>query len=188
MKILVCDDDKTALTRTDLMLKKLGYETIPLSSAHDALMMLCAPHPPKMAVLDWTMPEYGGLEICRRVRLRSTPISTYILILTSKNKPENLEEAFEAGANDFIAKPFEPTEFKARVAAGARIVRLEIELRTITGLLPICSWCKKIRTDKADQWVRIEEYVEKNSYAQFSHGGCPDCLAVRTGERGKKSD
>lgn len=176
MKILICDDDKTALTKADLMLKKLGYETIATNSAREALMTLCSPHAPKMAVLDWMMPEYSGIDICKKTRERSTQVSTYILMLTGRDKPEDVEEAFAAGANDFITKPFEPVEFKARIAAGAKIVGLEGELKTLTGLLSICSWCKKIRMEDKD-WIRIEEYVEKNSYAQFSHGGCPDCLA-----------
>lgn len=176
MKILICDDDKTALSKADLMLKKLGYETIATDNAREAMITLCSPLAPKMAVLDWMMPEYSGIDICKKARERSTQVSTYILMLTGKDKPEDVEEAFAAGANDFITKPFEPVEFKARIAAGAKIVGLEAELKTITGLLSICSWCKKILVEDKN-WMRIEEYIEKNSYAQFSHGGCPDCLA-----------
>jgi DNA-binding response OmpR family regulator len=165
------------------MLKKLGYETIALSDSHEALVVLCSPHAPKIAILDWMMPKYSGIDICKKVRVRSTPISTYILILTCKDKPEDVEEALGAGANDFITKPFEPVEFKARIAAGVKIVSLESELKTLTGLLPICAWCKKIRLEGNQEWMRIEDYVEKNSYAQFSHGGCPDCLAKIKADR-----
>ncbi len=176
MKVLICDDDKTALTKADLMLQKLGYETIACAKAADALLKLCSPHPPKLAILDWMMPEYTGVEICERVRERSTAVSIYIILLTARNQPEDVEIAMSAGANDFITKPFEPVEFKARIAAGARIVGLESELKTLTGLLPICAWCKKIRQEDGKEWMPVEQYVEKNSYARFSHGGCPECL------------
>lgn len=176
MKVLVCDDDPTALTKADLILKKLGYDSIALNSAYDAIITLCSPHPPKIAILDWMMPQYSGIDICRKVRERSTSLSTYLIILTSKDKPEDVEKAFEAGANDFITKPFEPIELKARIAAGVKIVSLEADLKTLTGLLPICSWCKKIRMEDGKEWMRIEEYVQKNTYAEFSHGGCPECL------------
>jgi DNA-binding response OmpR family regulator len=176
MKVLICDDDPTALTRTDLSLKKLGYETVVCPHARDALTILTSPHPPKLAIIDWMMPEYSGLDICRKVREISTPVSIYIIVLTARDQPEDVEEALSAGANDFISKPFAPLELKARIGAGARIVGLEAELKTLTGLLPICSWCKKIRQEDGKGWVRIEEYVQNNSYAQFSHGGCPECL------------
>jgi phosphoserine phosphatase RsbU/P len=181
MKVLVCDDDRVALKKTELLLQKMGHEILPFQDSHEALVALTSPNPPKLAVLDWMMPKFSGLDICRRVRANSNLISIYIIILTAKDQPDDLAEAFEAGANDFIRKPVEPIEFRARVTAGTRIVSLESELKTLTGLLPICAWCKKIRLEDQD-WMKIEEYVENNSYATFSHGGCPDCLAKLSGE------
>lgn len=177
MKVLICDDDPSALAKGELILRKQGYDTLALEKSRDALVALCSPQPPKIAILDWMMPEYSGIDICEKVRKQSTSISIYIIILTSRDQPEDLEKAFAAGANDYITKPFRPFEFKARVGAGERIVGLESELRTLSGLLPICSWCKKVHLRDESKWIQIEEYVQDHSYAQFSHGGCPDCVS-----------
>lgn len=174
-KVLICDDDLTELTKIELLLKKFNYTTIATNNPHDAVFHLLSAHGPRMAILDWEMPEITGIDICKKVREQASLISVYIIMLTSKNKPEDIEHAFESGANDFVEKPFQPIELKARLTSGFRILSLEKELKTLTGLLPICSWCKKIRLeDRA--WMRIEEYIEQNSYARFTHGGCPECL------------
>ncbi len=177
MKVLVCDDDATTLTKASHILKDQGFEPLPYTDATEALMRLTSESAPSLAILDWLMPKMSGIEIVKRVRTHSSPISMYIIILTAKDRPEDLREAFNAGANDFIAKPFEPIELAARLTQGARLVRLEHEIKTLTGLLPICAWCKNIRLEDKKTWIRIEEYIEKNTYAHFSHGGCPVCIA-----------
>lgn len=175
MKVLICDDDATSLGHLTLLLTKMGLEVISTRDSTDALVKLGSAHAPRMAILDWMMPGYSGIDICKQVRQNSTAISTYIILVTSRDQASDIAEGLDAGANDYVVKPFSPTELRARVQAGLRIIGLESELKTLTGLLPICAWCKNIR-EPDGSWVRMEEYVESNSYAQFSHGGCPECL------------
>ncbi len=80
----------------------------------------------------------------------------------------------DAGADDFITKPIDLDELRARLKAAERILGLRTHVQHLEGLVPICAYCKRIR-DAADKWEAIERYVEERSEAQFSHGSCPDC-------------
>ncbi len=80
----------------------------------------------------------------------------------------------DSGVDDFITKPLDPDELKARLRVAERILGLREELHALEGLLPICSYCKRIRNDQ-DQWSSLERYIERRSKAEFSHGICPEC-------------
>jgi phosphoserine phosphatase RsbU/P len=125
-------------------------------------------------VSDWVMPELDGLELCRRIRAAETQDYCYIILLTALTGKANYIEAMTAGADDFMSKPFDPDELKARLIAAERIVRLKEQLKRLEGVLPTCMYCKRIR-DHRDAWVGIEEYITKRTAASFSHGVCPDC-------------
>jgi response regulator RpfG family c-di-GMP phosphodiesterase len=109
-------------------------------------------------------------------------------MVTAKGHDTDKVEALEAGANDYITKPFSPPVLKARIGVATRVVGLQrelahkvteleaalLEVQVLHGLLPICSYCKKIRDD-GDYWQQIEVYISERSDAEFSHGICPDC-------------
>lgn len=175
MKILVCDDDITTTAYLDGMLRKMGYVPIVCNTGNEALLFLACEEPPKMAIIDWVLPDISGIDVCRNVRNSKTLLSLHIILLTSNNRPEDLAEGLAAGANDYMTKPFSAIELEARLGVGKRIVSLQSEVKTLTGLLPICAWCKKIKSDN-QSWVKIEDYVKDRTDASFSHGGCPDCL------------
>ena len=98
------------------------------------------------------------------------------MILTSVDSREGYLEGMKAGADDFMVKPPDAAALEARLYVAQRVLRLQEEFRTISGLLPICSYCKRIREGK-DYWQQVEAFVARRTEAQFSHSICPDCYA-----------
>jgi len=125
MRILVADDDPVSCRLLDRLLHKWGYEVIAARSGTEAWEVLQADHAPRIALLDWMMPGLDGLEICRRVRARSSQPYVYIVLLTANDKVGNLVEGLESGADDYLTKPFHPQELRARLRVGLRMLDLE---------------------------------------------------------------
>ncbi len=112
----------------------------------------------------------------------------YIILLTAKGRKEDIVQGLTAGADDYIIKPFDRSELKARINVGERILRLQAELaarvkelelalanvKLLQGLLPICCYCKRIRNDQ-NYWQQVDAYISDHSEAQFTHGICPEC-------------
>lgn len=130
MRILIADDSIVSRHLLDATLRKWGYEVVVASDGNEAWDALGQPDAPKLAILDWVMPGLTGPEVCSRVRERDkeTDTYTYILLLTSKSLKEDLIEGMEAGADDYVTKPFDQHELKVRLRAGTRIIDLQREL------------------------------------------------------------
>jgi len=128
MKILIADDDPVSSRLLDRLLVKWGYEVIAAHDGTEAWEVLQAENAPRVALLDWIMPGIDGLEICRRVRARSGQLYVYIMLLTANDKVGNLVEGLEAGADDYLTKPFHPQELRARLRVGLRMLDLESRL------------------------------------------------------------
>jgi len=188
MKILIAEDDPVSRRVLEATLSKWGYEVTTTSNGSEAWEALAAPQAPRLAILDWMMPEIDGVEICRRARGRPGSGPLHIILLTARGRKEDVIAGLQAGADDYITKPFDHEELRARVQVGVRIVELQtilatrvaeleealVRVRQLRGLLPICSYCKKIRDDQ-NYWQQVEQYVSTHSEVQFSHGICPDC-------------
>lgn len=191
MRILIADDDDTSRTMLAGVLGKYGYEVESVPDGHEAWLRLKEKDAPKLVILDWMMPGMDGLEVLRRIREREDGESFYILLLTSRDEKKDIVEGLDAGANDYLPKPFNPGELRARVEVGRRMIfmqetlarkieelRKAIEkIRTLRGIIPICAGCKKIRNDQG-YWQQVEVYVKNHSDAEFSHGLCPECLTI----------
>src|SRR5262249_1705743 len=106
-------------------LSEWGYETVAASNGAEAWEALRRPDAPHLAILDWMMPELEGTEVCRRLRALYKPEPTYVLMLTSKEGKENVVAALESGADDYLTKPFDRGELRARLQVGLRIVGLQ---------------------------------------------------------------
>jgi diguanylate cyclase (GGDEF)-like protein len=128
MRILIADDDPVSCRLLDRLLHKWGYEVIAAHSGTEAWEVLQADHSPRVALLDWMMPGLDGLEICRRVRARSSQPYVYIMLLTANDKVGNVVEGLESGADDYLTKPFHPQELRARLRVGLRMLDLESNL------------------------------------------------------------
>jgi DNA-binding response OmpR family regulator len=134
------------------------------------------------------MPTLDGPELCRRIRANTATAPMYVMLLTSRSARSDLVAGLEAGADDYLVKPFDLGELRARVHVGMRVATLQERLadrvaelqaalasvKQLSGLLPICSYCKRIRSDK-DYWEQVDSYIAHHSEAQFSHGICPTC-------------
>ncbi|HET6979130.1 MAG TPA: diguanylate cyclase [Pyrinomonadaceae bacterium] len=129
MKILIADDDPVSRRILITNLKAWGHEIVSTANGSDALHALQQEDAPILAILDWMMPGLTGVEICRRLRTEGNETPIYIILLTSLNCKENLLEGLEAGADDYLTKPFDRHELRMRVQAGARIVGLQQNLR-----------------------------------------------------------
>ena len=128
MRVLVADDSATSRAMLRTALSHWGYEVVLAEHGAEAWEALAQPDAPPMAILDWVMPHMTGPEVCRRVRETRREPYTYILLLTSKNTKGETVEGLEAGADDYIVKPFDQHELQVRLRAGKRIIDLQMEL------------------------------------------------------------
>ena len=128
MKILVADDSVVSRHILAATLRKWGYDVVDVANGTDAWKILSEEGAPSMAVLDWVMPGISGPEVCQLVRKQGREDYTYVLLLTSRGNKEDLVAGMEAGADDYVVKPFEHSELQVRLRAGKRIVELQREL------------------------------------------------------------
>jgi len=192
MRILVAEDDAVTRKLLESTLGRLGLDVITAAdgnAAWNALETLKGKDAPELAVLDWMMPGLEGIQILRRLRTTPGFELLYVILLTSRTDKEDVAYGLAAGANDYIAKPFDPSELEARVRVGERMVKLQRSLaarvaelevalahvQRLQGLLPICSYCKKVRNE-ADYWEQVDSYLTSHSDIRITHGICPQCL------------
>ena len=188
MRILIAEDERDSRHLLEVMIRKWGYEVVSTSDGAEAWEVLNKEDAPSLAVLDIMMPRMDGLEVCRRVREMHGGAPVYIIMLTAKTLQREIVLGLEAGADDYLTKPFDPGELRARIRNGERVLELQqslaarvVELeealarvKQLQGMLPICSYCKKIRDDQ-NYWEQVESYISRHSEAHFSHSICPDC-------------
>ena len=127
-KILVAEDEITFRHMLKTFLTKWGYEVTAVSDGLEAWRVLQREDRPRLAVLDWMMPNMDGVEICRAIRESKPDPYIYLLLLTSRDQKQDVVEGIEAGADDYLVKPFDPQELRARIHAGERIIELEDRL------------------------------------------------------------
>lgn len=188
MKVLIAEDDPVSRRVLVAALEKFGYEVVVAADGAEAWAALQSADAPQLAILDWMMPEIDGVELCRRVRGLPTATPPYLILLTAKSGKEDVVTGLDAGANDYLTKPFDRAELRARLQVGAHVLELQgnlaarvreleaslSQVKHLQGLLPICSYCKKIR-DEQNYWHRVESYISEHAAVEFSHGICPAC-------------
>src|SRR5437899_951445 len=133
MRILIAEDDAVSRRMLEASLRKWGHEVISANDGTGAWEALQNPDAPRLAVLDWMMPGIDGVEICRRVRRRPDHGAIHIILLTAKGRKQDVVEGLEAGADDYVTKPFDPGELRARVSVGARLLDLQDALAERVG-------------------------------------------------------
>lgn len=128
MKILIGDDSLTHRVMLEAIVKQWGFDVVLAEDGEQAWEILSGPDAPRLVLLDWEMPGLDGLEVCRRVRESQDQDPPYILLLTARRETADIVTGLDAGANDYVSKPFENTELHARLRVGARMLDLQREL------------------------------------------------------------
>jgi len=128
MKILIAEDDMLSRMMLEKSLDRAGYEVIAVNNGLKARSALDSDDPPRLALLDWIMPEKDGTEVCRTIRRCRDRAYTYLILLSSKEAKQDIVQGLEAGADDYLTKPYDDEELKARLRAGERILELEDRL------------------------------------------------------------
>src|SRR5215210_6215786 len=188
-RVLVAEDHYVSRHLLERNLMNWGFSVVTAEDGEAALGILEGNDSPPLAIIDWMMPKMDGLEVCARVRQRIGRPYVYLILLTARSQKEEIAAGLEAGADDYVIKPFDPDELRARLTVGQRVVGLErtlarkvqdletalSDVKRLKSLLPICMYCKSVRDDK-DYWHQIEEYIYSETGADFSHGICPNCM------------
>jgi two-component system, cell cycle response regulator len=127
--VLLAEDSAVYRLLIETQLRNWGFKLVLANDGQEAWKILSAANAPRLALLDWVLPEIDGIEICRRLRTRTEQGQyTYVVLLTAKSKKGEMLEAMDAGADDFLAKPFDPLELRARLLVGKRILELQNQL------------------------------------------------------------
>jgi CheY-like chemotaxis protein len=188
MKILIAEDDLVTRRLLEVMLTSWGFEVVSTADGSSAWELIQADDSPRLLIFDWMMPGMEGPELCQRLRSTFPDRPTYVMLLTTKDSKDDIISGLHAGADDYVTKPFDSGELRARINVGARVIGLQSELadrvrsleaamtriRQLEGILPICAYCKKIRSDQ-NYWFEVERYLTDHSDVRFSHSICPSC-------------
>ena len=188
MRVLVADDEPTGAMILARSLERWGLEVVIAHDGEEAWRIIDQDGGIAMAILDWMMPGADGPELCRRIRQDERHAHMHVILLTTRDSHADVVAGLDAGADDYLIKPFNPEELRARVHVGIRVLTLQDRLadrvaelqaalskvRQLSGLLPICSYCKRIRGDE-NYWQKVESYLSEHTDAKFSHGICPQC-------------
>ncbi len=189
LSILVVDDDPAILFATVRILRAAGYQ-VDAADSGAACLEAVRKKKPDLVLLDVVLPDIDGYEVCRQIKTDEALSLAYIILLSGvKTHTDDKAQGLEIGADGYIPRPIANRELLARVQAMARIIKAERErdrlivelqqamatIKTLSGLLPICSFCKKIRDDDG-YWTQLEDYLHQHSDAEFSHGICQDCM------------
>jgi AmiR/NasT family two-component response regulator len=186
IRVLVAEDDYLVAEMVKGLLTEMGYTVVgEATDGLQAVEMTQSLHP-DVVLMDIKMPEMDGIEA---TRLISERCPTPVVALTAYETPKLVAEASAAGVGAYLLKPSNEREIERAITVAiarfddiVELRRLNAELqealtkvKTLSGLLPICASCKKIRDDQG-YWHEVETYVRDHSEAEFSHGLCPDCI------------
>lgn len=188
--ILIVEDAPAQVRILTNLLSALDCQVAAVSTGKDALEA-ARQNPPDLVLLDLILPDMDGLEVLQTLTKQAEFEDLPVIILTARGKTAEIVAGLEAGAVDYISKPFHPAELMARVKSHlnfrgtrnrqkAMIAELQEALgavKQLSGLIPICAHCKKIRNDTG-YWQQVEDYIGKHTEAFFTHGLCPDCIPI----------
>lgn len=189
VKILIAEDEFTTRLMIQVCLEKWGYTVDSVADGKEAWELLQKKNGPEVAILDWEMPEIDGLELCKRVKRLERDNPIHVIMLTARDTQNDILVGFDAGADDYITKPFNDDELRARIRVAERIVRIQTSLHeslqelsdaldvieSLQSTVIICRNCQKIEGDDGN-WYTLDRYIEqKEDYRLSPVDGCPGC-------------
>jgi DNA-binding response OmpR family regulator len=189
VKILIAEDEFTTRMMVQVCLEKWGYRVESVTNGEEAWAKLQKPDAPHIAILDWEMPGLDGVEVCRRVKEMDVENPPYIILLTGRDSKTDIVRGFDAGADDYMTKPFNDDELRARTRVAERLVRTQsslsesvAELRAALNQLEmlesgveICGSCRKILNRYDGEWYSFDELLKSSNDPHFVIKTCPQC-------------
>jgi len=190
VKILIAEDEYTTRLMVQVSLENWGYKVESAVDGNEAWSLMKKQEPPDIAILDWEMPEMDGIEVCLRIKELKRKNPVYVILLTGRDSQNDILQGFDAGADDYITKPFNDNELRSRVRVAERIVRIQSTLtksleelkmaldlvETFPDNVCVCSNCRKIEGEDAS-WHQLEAYVDNNNDSRFVQTICPECAS-----------
>ena len=174
MKVLAVEDDNVARAILKRSLERLGHEVAEARDGEEAWAMWQKDRP-RVIVCDWLMPRLDGLKLCKLIRAQEGNEYVYFILLTAAGATvQNTRAAADEGVDDFLNKPIDLSRLWARLRVAERILKYTTQVHRLEEMMPMCSYCKKIRDDQ-NYWQQIESYINERTGTEISHSVCPEC-------------
>lgn len=170
--ILIAEDESTNIDILESLLGDVYDIKVALDGTQALKRAMTLPYP-DLILLDVLMPGLDGFQVCEKLKADPRTRHIPVIFISSQTETEHILRGFEVGGVDYVRKPFNAAELRARV-------KTHIEVKILRGLIPICASCKNLRNDRG-MWERVEAYFEKNADVLFSHSICPDCIETLYG-------
>ncbi|MGB3224176.1 MAG: response regulator [Desulforhopalus sp.] len=189
MKILIAEDEFTTRMMVQVSLENWGYRVESVTNGEEAWAKLQKPDAANIAILDWEMPGIDGVEVCRRVKEMGSENPPYVILLTARDSKTDIIRGFDAGADDYMTKPFNNDELRARTRVAEKLVRTQSslsesvnelrealnQLEMLESGVEICENCKKIYNRYDGEWYSVDDLLEKKNDPHFIIQSCPRC-------------
>jgi sigma-B regulation protein RsbU (phosphoserine phosphatase) len=173
MRVLVAEHDVFLRSLLGATLRRLSHDPVVVADGQAAIEAYRMTYF-SLVISSVVMPRVNGLELCNLIRKERSQDYTYIILLAVMEETRKILEGLQAGADDFITQPFNEDVLAARIIVSDRILNVQHVNRALAQLVPVCSYCKKARSDR-NYWQRIEESILNQANLQLSHGICPEC-------------
>jgi len=172
--ILVVDDNVENLKVIASTLDRYGFSAAVAMNADECFSFLSR-EKPELILMDVMMPGTDGFDLCAQLKRSPAYKEIPVIFLTARADSEDAVRGLQAGAVDYVVKPFNPAELLARVRTHVELKHAREEIKTLRGVLPVCANCKSIR-DEDGVWLSFEKYLHRHTEAELSHGMCPVCV------------
>jgi len=189
VKILIAEDEFTTRMMVQVCLEDKGYRVVSVTNGREALAILTQTQAPEIAILDWEMPEIDGVEVCRKIKESGAENPPYVILLTGRDTQNDILQGFDAGADDYMTKPFNDNELQARVRVAERMVRTQVtltqsvselkaalnQLEMLDNAVEICHTCQAIYSPYDGEWHSFKDVMDNGADPRIIKSQCPAC-------------